>query len=120
MRPVAYWTSTVVVVSECVVGGVLDLLKAPPFYPLMIELGYPPYLSLILGAAKVFAAAILIAPGLPRLKEWAYAGVLINMIGAGASQVATHRAMSTLLAPGAFAALALLSWAWRPDTRRLR
>lgn len=117
--PGAYWLTTVVVVGECAVGGALDLLKAPPFYPVMIELGYPSYLAVIMGAAKVIAAVILAAPRLPRLKEWAYAGVMINMIGAAASHVAMHQGVSTLLAPTMFAALALLSWAWRPPARRL-
>ena len=52
----------------------LDLLKAPPFYPVMIELGYPGYLATIMGTAKVVAAVVLVVPRLPRLKEWAYAG----------------------------------------------
>ena len=53
---------------------VLDLLKAPPFYPVMIELGYPGYLATFMETAKVVAAVVLVAPRLPRLKEWAYAG----------------------------------------------
>jgi len=72
--PRAYWLTTAIVAGECAVGGVLDLLKAPPFYPVMIELGYPGYLATIMGTAKVVAAVVLVVPRLPRLKEWAYAG----------------------------------------------
>ena len=115
----AYWLVTAVVAGECAIGGALDLLKAPPFYPVLIGLGYPGYLAAIMGTAKVIAAVILLAPRLPRLKEWAYAGVMINMIGAAASHLAMHQAATTLIAPVMFAALALLSWAWRPRTRRL-
>jgi hypothetical protein len=115
----AYWAVTTVVVGECAVGGTMDLLRMPPFYPVLIDLGYPAYLSTILGTAKILAGAVVLAPGLPRLKEWAYAGVLINMVGAIASHVALHRPISNLVAPAAFAALALLSWALRPPTRRL-
>jgi hypothetical protein len=118
-RPRAYWLTTVVVAGECLIGGVLDLLRAPPFYPVMIELGYPGYLATIMGTAKIIAAAVLVAPRLPRLKEWAYAGVVINMIGAAASHVAMRQAASTLVAPAMFAVLALSSWAWRPAARRL-
>jgi DoxX-like protein len=118
-RTVAYWTVTAVVVGECAVGGAMDLLRMAPFYPLMIDLGYPAYLATIMGAAKIVAAVVLLAPRLPRLKEWAYAGVVINMVGAAASQVAVHQALGTLVAPAAFAALALASWAWRPPARRL-
>lgn len=114
-----YWTVTALIVGECAIGGAMDLLRMAPFYPMMIDLGYPPYLATIMGTAKILAALVLAAPGLARLKEWAYAGVMINMIGAAASQVAKHESLSNLVAPAMFAALALLSWAWRPLSRRL-
>ncbi|BCY09835.1 DoxX family protein [Actinoplanes sp. L3-i22] len=117
--PYGYWPATAIVAGECLIGGALDLLKAPPFYPVMIELGYPGYLATIMGPAKLIAGLVLLLPRLPRLKEWAYAGVLINMIGAAASHAAMHQPVTTLLAPAMFATLALLSWSWRPPPRRL-
>jgi uncharacterized membrane protein YphA (DoxX/SURF4 family) len=118
-RAGAYWVVTAVVVGECAIGGTMDLFRMPPFYPMMIDLGYPGYLATILGIAKIIAAVVLLAPGLPRLKEWAYAGVVINMTGAAASYVAMHQAINNLLPPAVFAGLAILSWALRPPTRRL-
>lgn len=115
----AYWVVTAVVVGECAIGGTIDLFRMPPFYTLMIDLGYPSYLATILGTAKILAAVVLLAPGLPRLKEWAYAGVMINMIGAVASNAARHQSISNLIAPAMFAGFAILSWALRPPTRRL-
>jgi uncharacterized membrane protein YphA (DoxX/SURF4 family) len=116
---VAYWTVTTVMVAESAVGGTMDLLRLAPFYPLMIQLGYPSYLAPILGIAKIIAAAILLAPGLPRLKEWAYAGIMINMIGAAASNAAAHQSIASTLTPLFFAVIAMLSWALRPASRRL-
>jgi hypothetical protein len=110
---------TAVVVGECAVGGTMDLLRMRPFYPTMIDLGYPGYLATILGTAKILAAIVLLAPRLPRLKEWAYAGIVINMTGAAASQIAMHRPVDNLVGPAMFAALAMLSWGLRPPTRRL-
>jgi hypothetical protein len=115
----AYWVVTAVVAGECAVGGAMDLFRMAPFYPMMIGLGYPDYLATIMGTAKLIAAVVLLAPGLARLKEWAYAGVMINMIGAIASHVAMRQSLSNVIAPAAFAGLAILSWAWRPATRRL-
>ncbi|MEV4759445.1 DoxX family protein [Micromonospora sp. NPDC049559] len=117
-RAAAYWSVTAVVVGECAIGGAMDLFRMPPFYPVMIDLGYPAYLATIMGTAKLIAAVVLLAPGLRRLKEWAYAGVMINMIGAAASHVAMHQA-SGVIAPAMFALLAIASWAWRPPARRL-
>ena len=119
VRTGAYWAVTAVVIGEAAIGGTMDLLRMAPFYPVLIELGYPGYLSTILGAAKVAAAIVIAAPGLPRLKEWAYAGVLIHMVGAMASHLAVHDSLANLVAPAAFAVLALLSWASRPASRRL-
>ena len=118
-RAGAYWAVTAVVVGECAAGGTMDLFRMPPFYTLMIDLGYPGYLATILGAAKIIAAAVLLAPGLRRLKEWAYAGVMINMTGAVASNAATHQSVGNLIVPAVFAGFALLSWALRPPARRL-
>lgn len=115
----AYWIVTAVVVGESAIGGTMDLFRLAPFYPLLIQLGYPPYLSTILGVAKLIAAVVIVAPRLPRLKEWAYAGIMINMIGALASNVARHQGFSALVPPAAFAVLALVSWALRPPRRRL-
>lgn len=116
---ISYWTLTAVVVAECLVGGAMDLLRRPPFFPVLLELGYPAYLATILGLAKLAAGVIVAVPGLRRLKEWAYAGILINMVGAAASHLADHRAWSNLVAPLMFAGLALASWALRPADRRL-
>ena len=118
-RATAYWIITGAVVAECAIGGTMDLLHMAPFYPALIDLGYPSYLATILGTAKLIAGVVVLAPRLPRLKEWAYAGILINMIGAIASIVASRQSASNLIAPAMVAGLALLSWTLRPPTRRL-
>jgi hypothetical protein len=115
MRITVYRVSTVLIIAECVSGGVLDLFRQPPFYPVLIDLGYPPYFATILGTAKLLAAAALLTPGIPRLKEWAYAGILINMIGACASHLATGDPPARTIAPATFAVIALTSWRLRPD-----
>ena len=114
-----YWIITAVVVAECAIGGARDLLRAPPFYPMMLDLGYPAYLATILGVAKILAAVALLVPDRARLKEWAYAGVVINMIGAAASWVAIHSTLDNIIPPLVFAGLAFASSALRPPSRRL-
>jgi hypothetical protein len=118
-QTIAYWVVTAIVVSECFIGGATDIFRLAPFYPALITLGYPSYLATILGIAKILAATVLLVPGLPRLKEWAYAGIVINMVGAAASYLGAHQPAANLIAPAAFAGLALGSWALRPPARRL-
>jgi len=47
-----------------------------------IKLGYPEYLLYILATAKIAGVIVLLLPKWPRLKEWAYAGFFIDVIGA--------------------------------------
>jgi uncharacterized membrane protein YphA (DoxX/SURF4 family) len=114
-----YWTTTGVIVAESLAGGTFDLFRLAPFFPTLTQLGYPAYLATILGTAKILAGVTLILPRLPRLKEWAYAGILINMLGAAASQIAVGNSPADCVAPLVFAGIALTSWAYRPAGRRL-
>lgn len=116
---IVYWVATGIVVAECLVGGTYDLFRLRPFFPILAQLGYPAYLSTILGIAKILAGIALTVPGFARLKEWAYAGIMINMLGAAASWVAIGHGPSGFIPPLAFAVIALVSWATRPPGRRL-
>jgi uncharacterized membrane protein YphA (DoxX/SURF4 family) len=114
----AYWAATVVVAAECVVGGVMGGLQLPPFRDIAVDLGYPSYFMSILGVWYVAAGLILLAPRLPRLKEWAYAGLVLNYTGAAASHIAVGDDVKTLVAPTVFLVLTAASWALRPPARR--
>jgi uncharacterized membrane protein YphA (DoxX/SURF4 family) len=117
-RTVVYWTCTGAIAAEAFAGGVLDLVRYGPYLSALTNLGYPAYLATILGTAKVVAGAIVVAPRLPRLKEWAYAGILVNMLGAAASQ-AFAGSGPAVIPPLVLGAVALASWATRPADRRL-
>jgi uncharacterized membrane protein YphA (DoxX/SURF4 family) len=118
-RTIAYWITTVVLATECVVGGVMGALRLPPFIGIIGHLGYPAYFMTILGIWYVLAGVALLAPRFPRLKEWAYAGLLFNYTGAAASHLAVGDGAATLIAPIIFTGLVVISWFLRPSTRRL-
>ena len=73
----------------------------------------------ILGVWYLLAGVALLAPRFPRLKEWAYAGLVFTYTGAVASHVAVGDGVMTLVGPINFTALAVASRALRPSTRRL-
>jgi DoxX-like family len=52
-RIIAYWVTTVFIAAEFAVGGVMDILRLPPFFAILKHLGYPGYFSVILGVCKV-------------------------------------------------------------------
>jgi uncharacterized membrane protein YphA (DoxX/SURF4 family) len=117
-RSAAYWTSTLIVAAECLGGGVMGALQLPPFRDTATHLGYPVYFMSILGVWYISAGLIVLAPRLPRLKEWAYAGLVINYTGAAASHIAVGDDGKTLVGPTVFLLLTAASWALRPSTRR--
>jgi DoxX-like family len=114
----AYWTTTVVLATECLVGGVMGALQLSPFLDTATHLGYPAYFMSILGAWYVAAGAVLLAPRLPRLKEWAYAGLVFNYTGAAASHIWVGDGADKLVGPAIFLGLTAASWALRPAERR--
>jgi uncharacterized membrane protein YphA (DoxX/SURF4 family) len=94
-------------------------LQLQPFIGIIQHLGYPAYFMTILGIWYVFAGVALLAPRFPRLKEWAYAGLVFNYTGAAASHLAMGDSGVTLVAPIMFTGLVFASWTLRPLTRRL-
>ncbi len=81
------------------------------------HLGYPAYFMTLLGAAKLAGVVVLLAPRLPRLKEWAYAGFAINLVSASFSHLASHDAASHAVTPMVLLAAMLVSWRLRPAGR---
>jgi hypothetical protein len=117
-RAIAYWITTGLLVF-CMTGGVFELLGLAITKQGIMRLGYPSYIIPALGLGKVLAIVAILWPGFPRLKEWAYAGILFNMIGATVSHVACNDAAWSIVVTVTVAAITLLSWALRPESRRL-
>ena len=70
-----YWASTGIFGLVFTVGGAANVLGFEEPAQGLRHLGFPAYLGLFLGAAQLFAVGAVLAPGLPLLKEWAYAGL---------------------------------------------
>src|SRR5215472_13520318 len=73
-RKIIYWVSTGVLAALSVFAAFTYLSGNPQAVEGFAHVGYPQQLRIILGIAKLLGAITLAAPGLPRLKEWAYAG----------------------------------------------
>ena len=119
LRTIAYWVTTILGPASFVIGGVLFLSSAEQPSTALAELGYPPYLQKILGVWKILGAVASLAPGLPRLKEWMYAGFLFDLTGAAVSHALAGHPIAKVLEPVLFLGLVLASWALRPASRRL-
>jgi len=113
-RTLIYWVTTLLIAAEFMVGGIMDILRLPPFFSIMVHLGYPAYFSFIIGVWKVLGAVAVLSPRFPKLREWAYAGMFFNMTGAAASHLAVGDGVGMLVAPIIFTGLVVASWALRP------
>ena len=116
-KNLGYWVTTGIVALAFAVGGAVDLSGAPQVVATMGHLGYPAYFATLLGAWKLLGALALLAPRLPRLKEWAYAGILFDLTGAAVSHAAVGDGAGKVLTPLFILAVAAASWALRPSGR---
>src|SRR5437899_10213135 len=116
---IAFWTTTILGPASFVIGGVLELQRGPEVVATLNHLGYPVYFAAILGAWKLLGAIVIAAPGLRRVKEWAYAGFVFDLTAAAVSRAAVGDSAGDIVAPLVFLALVLASWALRPPSRML-
>lgn len=108
-RSLRNWGGTGLAAIAVATLGVANLSQAGPIMNGLNHLGYPPYLARILGAWYVLAAIALLAPGLGRAKEWAYAGLFLALTGAAASHAFNHDPLAKVAAPLALLTLVMLT-----------
>lgn len=118
-RRVLYWLATVATALLFAVPGTALLAGVQHFSVEMARLGYPSYFLVLFGLLKIIGALTILAPGFPRLKEWAYAGMVFDAIFAAYSRAALHDPNPQIILPLVIGALAITSWAMRPPTRKL-
>jgi DoxX-like family len=126
VKSVVYWIATTLIALETLAGGATDiahgratLVTGTPVVDAVTSLGYPVYILTILGIWKLLGGATLLAPRLPRLKEWAYAGIIFELTGAAVSLIVRGYGVGDVATPLVLAALAIASWALRPPSRTL-
>ncbi|MCU1263469.1 MAG: hypothetical protein JWO80_6354 [Bryobacterales bacterium] len=115
-KKTTYWIATGFVVCIMTISGALAITHAPPMMKALAHLGYPPYFSDLLGAGKLVGVCVLLAPGLVRLKEWAYAGFGITVLSACYSHFLSGDGLMALEPLVTFAAL-VVSYLTRPASR---
>jgi len=121
-KTIAYWIMTIFVALPIGSGGIAQVARLQQNVDGFVHiLGYPLYFVTALGVWKVLGAIAILAPGLPRLKEWAYAGIFFDLTGAAASWAAVGGPGETfhIVAPLIIAGFAVASWALRPENRKI-
>jgi uncharacterized membrane protein YphA (DoxX/SURF4 family) len=115
-----YWMSTLVAALAFAAIGVGNLVRIPKIAEGLLHLGYPAYFGIILGSWELLGSIAIIVPGLPRLKEWTYAGMFFTLTGAALSHAATGDTVGHILVPLALLVAVITSWVLQParDTSR--
>ncbi|MGB9028678.1 MAG: DoxX family protein [Acidobacteriaceae bacterium] len=118
-KSIAYWITTILVAFS-MGGGIAQLARVPGVVDGFVRiLHYPTYFVTILGFWKVAGAIAILIPRFPRLKEWAYAGIIFDLTGAAASNFAVGGSVFHILSPLIAACFAVTSWALRPPSRKI-
>lgn len=80
---IAYWVCTGLLSALMLMSAITNIIVVPDAVTLLKDhLGYPVYIIPFLGVAKLLGVVALLFPRFPRLKEWAYAGFVIDLSGA--------------------------------------
>ena len=96
---ITYWIFTILLAALLILSAVPDVLLVPGAVQIFEHLGYPRYLLPFIGIAKLLGAAAILQPWFRRIKEWAYAGVTFDLIGALYSHIAVGDGPQFLIPP---------------------
>lgn len=77
----------------------MEVLGRAESVEIITSLGYPAYLSPFLGVARLLALIAIFTPKFHRLKEWAYAGLVFDIVGAIYSQIAVGNPVTYIIFP---------------------
>src|SRR5215212_11317403 len=89
---ILYWIFTSLFACMMLFSAIPDVLSNPLAVQGMHDgLGYPLYFIPFIGVAKVLGVIAILIPGFPRIKEWAYAGLVFDLVGATYSIIAAGK-----------------------------
>jgi uncharacterized membrane protein YphA (DoxX/SURF4 family) len=116
---IIYWIATIWLSLGMVSTGIVQLIQLEEEVQKMNTLGYPAYFLIILGIWKILGVIAVLAPRLPLLKEWAYAGFFFVTTGAIFTHLAVGDEAVEYFGPTLLLVLTIVSWYFRPADRRL-
>jgi hypothetical protein len=101
-----YWVSTIFIAIFMLLDGYGGVSQQEAGQVVMKHLGYPLYVLIIFGAAKILGALAIVQTKYRTIKEWAYAGFAFTFIGASESRALAGDGAGEIIFP--LVALAIL------------
>jgi len=105
-----YWIVTGLFLLLMLFSSISSLLAPAQAETFFKDLNMPSYLISFLSVAKILGVVAILIPGYPRLKEWAYAGMIFDLIGAMYCNYASGKTTAEWLPIIFFIALAFVSY----------
>jgi DoxX-like protein len=117
---IIYWIATALLGIGMLQSGIFAILRNDQWVKIITDLGYPLYFLTILGVWKILGVIAIVIPKFKLLKEWAYAGFFFAMTGALVSHLAVgDYAVKSILGPLFQAIFVIISWYFRPASRKI-
>lgn len=94
---IIYWIFTGIFAALMLFSAIPDALSTKDAVAFMTMLGYPKYFISFIGIVKILGVIAILLPIPPRLKEWAYAGLAFDLMGAIYSIIGSGMANAGML-----------------------
>jgi hypothetical protein len=87
---ILYWVFTILFAGLMVFTAIGGIGPSQPSIDMIhTGMGYPVYFIQFISWAKILGAIVLLVPGFRIIKEWAYAGLFFDLVGASYSMFKT-------------------------------
>lgn len=117
---IIYWILTGLFAFVMLGSAVPDILISSIAVQGFTEIGMPTYLLPFLGIAKLLGVIAILVPGYARIKEWAYAGLMYDLIGATYSVAASGKPVSNWSPMLIFIVVGACSYIWYHKKQKAR
>jgi hypothetical protein len=116
---IIYWIFTLWMGLGWTSFGIIQVLQTPDEVARITKMGFPAYVLPLLGACKLLGVAAALAPRLPTLKEWAYAGFFFTLVAALYAHIAISDPIADMIPAMLLLVLTTISYYFRPADRKI-
>ena len=107
---ITYWSVTIIFCLANLFSGFAELFPNQQGLDVMTKLGYPIYFLIILGVAKILGSLAVLQTKFKTIKEWAYAGFMIDYLSASLSWYFVGEGAFAISIPLVFIAVLFVSY----------
>jgi uncharacterized membrane protein YphA (DoxX/SURF4 family) len=116
---IPYWIATTLLGIAFIGMGASNYVQPGDMNVEIAKSGYPSHFFKVLGVCQVLGAIVIVLPKMPRAKEWAYAGILLNLVAAAHHHYLADDGPGKTSIPLVVLMIVIISYVLRPLSRRL-